>query len=328
MRRLITTLAVLALVAMACGDDATDAPQPTGTTTTVAVTAETTPVSSTSTTAPPATSGLVYDAPMPPGAQETTITFDGDTCSSAGTFGWTEGPVAMTLVNNSDLDVALSVRRLFDGVVWDDYVAVAAATDEPPNSVSFGTLFLNRDRRGQEFTGAARDNIYVYEGMYDAYCVVVEGNGSLRVARPLDGAIVVPASDTGTERNSLTVTFDGSECIYDGPTALAEGPVDVTLINEVSDKDVGLDMRRLFGGVAWVDFAGGVSVDLPPPNDITHSVIWLNRDFYGLEWQGELSETVYASVGTHGLMCVVWESGGPPSAVSVVGSEVEVAAAG
>ena len=326
MRRLITSVAVLTLVAFACSDDSRTDPAPTVETTTSVAQAIAPPSTTTTTTA--ATSGLTYDAPVPPGAQEATITFDGDTCTGAGASGWTEGPVAMTLVNDSDLDVALNVRRLFDDVSWEDYVAVASVTDEPPNSVSFGTLFLNRDRRGQEFTGAARDNIYVYEGMYDAYCVVVEKNGSLRVARMLDEAIVVPASDARAERDSLTVTFDGSECTYSGPTTLAEGPVDVILVNEVSDRDVGLDLRRLFGGVAWVDFAGGVSVDLPPPNDIAHSVIWLNRDFYGLEWQGELSGTVYASAGTHGLMCVIWESGGPPSAVTVVGSEVEVAAAG
>lgn len=111
----------------------------------------------------------------------------------------------------------------------------------------------------------------------------------------------VAASPTG--RQAITVTFDGVTCHYEGPTSLAEGPLDVTLVNE-SDTDVGLDVRRLKEGVAYGEFTAAAVPGRPTPRHLATGLLWIHRLSRGLEIKGELSNTFYASQAEHALLCL------------------------
>jgi hypothetical protein len=60
------------------------------------------------------------------------------------------------------------------------------------------------------------------------------------------------AAEESVEGVSLTVTFDGDTCMYDGPTELPPGEVTVTLIND-SNKTTDAEMAKLQDGVTYED---------------------------------------------------------------------------
>ena len=60
------------------------------------------------------------------------------------------------------------------------------------------------------------------------------------------------AAEESVEGVSLTVTFDGDTCVYDGPTELPPGEVTVTLIND-SNKTSYAEMAKLQDGVTFED---------------------------------------------------------------------------
>ena len=120
-----------------------------------------------------------------------------------------------------------------------------------------------------------------------------------------------PAAPTAEATAAVTVTYDGNNCVYNGPDELDAGPLDINYVND-SDHDVGLHAARLNEGVTYGEYQEDVeaNADLDP---ISTTILWLNRDFEGLENRGELSETVAVVEGVHALTCVGWiATDGPP----------------
>ena len=317
MRRIIIVSVVTSVIAASCGsgdtDEATDTNVPPPTTQPVTTTAVPTEPA---TTAAPFLLPAEQPPPIPAGTASLTVTYDGTGCVYEGPAELPESALAVTLINTTDQDVGLGIRRLFDGVTMEAYEAEAAATGGPPNTMSHSLIWLNRDLRGLQFRGAATENAYANAGLHDLFCVVFEGNGPPTIHNA--AVLSVVSATAAPDRPALTVTYDGSGCTYKGPERFSAGPVDVTLIND-SDGDVGLELRRLFHEVVFKTFSERLSVHEPPPNYLSHSVLWLSRDLRGLEWKGELTETVFASAGSHGLLCVVRNGDGPPIALHDMG---------
>ncbi len=116
------------------------------------------------------------------------------------------------------------------------------------------------------------------------------------------------ASEPGT---AFTVTYDGTDCAYEGADTLAAGTVDLTFVND-SDEDVGLSTRKLVGDYTWDDFVATTSDE--EQLEVSTSLSWLNRAFEGKENRGELMETVTVTAGTVALLCVKFApNDGPPS---------------
>ncbi len=107
------------------------------------------------------------------------------------------------------------------------------------------------------------------------------------------------------------VTYDGTDCSFDDPGALTEGPLEVTFVNN-SDTEVGLHMAVLNDGAIYDEYKALMdsNEDL---NGNSETYLWLNGIFEGQEPRGELSETVFVDAGAHAVTCVGWvNSDGPP----------------
>ena len=75
-----------------------------------------------------------------------------------------------------------------------------------------------------------------------------------------DAAAVPSATETSAppleqdDLVTLTVTYGGQSCLYDGPTELSPGPVVIEFVND-SKVTAFLDVARLADDVTWEDFA-------------------------------------------------------------------------
>ena len=106
----------------------------------------------------------------------------------------------------------------------------------------------------------------------------------------------------GDIKQDILVTFDGEECIYDGPSVVAEGPRIMTLKNTTEYKSV-LGVAKLDEGKTWqdlIDYVGkpGSSQSEYPPflSDVINLTVQDNPDareyqleegLYGI-WCGDL----------------------------------------
>ena len=131
-------------------------------------------------------------------------------------------------------------------------------------------------------------------------------------ATPTTATTTPPTTEaTAAPGAAATVTYDGTNCTYDGPDEFTAGPLDITYVND-SDQDVGLHIARLFDDTDFeeymTDMLAGTDVD-----PISETVLWLNRGFEGLENRGELSENLTTVAGRHAPTCVKFTGDGPPS---------------
>ncbi len=111
------------------------------------------------------------------------------------------------------------------------------------------------------------------------------------------------SAEESVEGASLTVTFDGDTCVYDGPTELPPGEVTVTLIND-SNKTSYVEMAKLQDGVTFEDvtahtspepFEGARSEDLYEPLEFDQAQAYAGDD-------GSTSGTV--TTGEYVLVCL------------------------
>lgn len=129
---------------------------------------------------------------------------------------------------------------------------------------------------------------------------------------PTPTAATPPTTETTVARSAAaTVTYDGTNCTYDGPDTFVAGPLDITYVND-SDLEVGLHMARLFDDTDYeqykTDTLAGTDID-----PISATILWLNRGFEGLENRGKLSESLTTAAGRHAPTCVKFTGDGPPS---------------
>jgi hypothetical protein len=138
MRRIATPLALLTLIIAACGNG-------TGADSTVAA--------------------------SPTGRQAITVTFDGVTCHYEGPDRLVEGPLDVTLVNESDTDVGLAVRRLKEGVTYGEFTAAAVPSRPAPRHLATGLLWIHRLSRGLEIKGELSNTFYASEAQHALLCL-------------------------------------------------------------------------------------------------------------------------------------------------------------
>jgi len=71
------------------------------------------------------------------------LTFDGETCHYEGPKVVTEGDLAVTLINNTDLDATWWIHRLDEGKTWQDmldYIGLPGSDVHPPPWASGGII--------------------------------------------------------------------------------------------------------------------------------------------------------------------------------------------
>ncbi len=128
------------------------------------------------------------------GRQALTVTYDGSECSYRGPKELKEGPLDVTFVNDSDIDVGLGVRRLRDGVTYDELKA-AVRTDLPaPHHLAKAVLWLHRGSKGLEPRGELSETIFASKAMHALVCVLQTSYGT---PKAFSHAGVVPVDAAG-----------------------------------------------------------------------------------------------------------------------------------
>ena len=119
-------------------------------------------------------------------------------------------------------------------------------------------------------------------------------------------------------KQDIVVTFDGEECIYDGPGAVSEGERVITIKN-ISDYNPQLVVRKLDEGKTWqdiLDYYGTPGSSprewLPEVSDVIKdkTLVQVNPD----AWKYQLEE------GLYGIFCQSWISSWPAAPLEVKGN--------
>ena len=103
--------------------------------------------------------------------QAIAVTFDGVTCHYEGPDKLVEGPLDVTLVNESDTDVGLDVRRLKEGVTYEDFTTAAVPSRPTPRHLATGLLWIHRLSRGLEIRGELSNTVYASEAQHALLCL-------------------------------------------------------------------------------------------------------------------------------------------------------------
>ena len=128
-----------------------------------------------------------------------------------------------------------------------------------------------------------------------------------------------PTTTEAVEVLSLRLTFDGESCIYEGPTVLAAGPVDLLFVNE-SESYATADIRRLTGDKSlqdMIDYMGDPPSPYDPPWAENVSPWQRLSPGKTSTWEGNLE------AGIHITMCIEQPGGSAFGAYFATGLTVE-----
>lgn len=129
--------------------------------------------------------------------------------------------------------------------------------------------------------------------------------------------VAAACSSDGGDGTSFEVTYDGTECVYEGADTLTAGQVEMRFVND-SDLDVGAGVWGLNDGVSYDDFVAAFApeADSPPAkgdlDDLVTDTAWLNNELVGQQNRGEVVQTITLTEGTYGVGCARFQGGGPP----------------
>ena len=97
-----------------------------------------------------------------------------------------------------------------------------------------------------------------------------------------------------------TVTYNGEDCVYEGPETMTSGLVNFTYVNE-TEREVILGWWLLEDDVEYDDFAGSNTPSGGAPSQmVAKQIAWINiRD-------AETTRSIGVTAGTHALACMRW----------------------
>ena len=128
-----------------------------------------------------------------------------------------------------------------------------------------------------------------------------------------------PTTTEAVEVLLLRLTFDGESCVYEGPTVLTAGPVELVFLNE-SERWATADISRLTGNKTvedMIEYMGDPPSPFDPPwaDHVTpwHPVMAGKTS----TWEGNLE------AGIHTTACIELFSGGGFGAYFATGLTVE-----
>jgi len=108
----------------------------------------------------------------------------------------------------------------------------------------------------------------------------------------------------------VTVTYNGADCVHDGPTSMTEGNVSITFLN-ATDAEVWLGWWQLNDDVEYDHFANQNNPTQGLPTGmIAKQVFWAEAP------SGEKEQTGGLLAGTHALACVLHVGTGMSSRVT------------
>lgn len=119
---------------------------------------------------------------------------------------------------------------------------------------------------------------------------------------------------TTTEREipEVTATYDGTDCVYDGPSEMTAERVEITFVNE-TDSEVWLGWWQLNDDVEYESFASKNNPTQGLPTTlIARQVFWREAPSGLVKGTGGLAS------GTHALACVLHIGTGMSSRVTEV----------
>jgi hypothetical protein len=109
---------------------------------------------------------------------------------------------------------------------------------------------------------------------------------------------VALAASCGTDSDgSLRLTYDGETCVYEGPTELKAGPVELTFVNESSDPAAAMSLARVMGDQTaqdLIDHIGGDGTASEKPAWVLEVVTEIASPNGGVYvWEGDLEASNY-----------------------------------
>ena len=102
------------------------------------------------------------------------VTYDGSTCTYDGSGSVAAGMTSVTFVNETDTDTGLDLRRLKEGVTYEDFEV--AASSGPPDGVAIQLLWLIGDESNPQAGNHAQE-VQLKAGTHGMSCVTFPADG-------------------------------------------------------------------------------------------------------------------------------------------------------